>query len=235
MNITGRNRRYIDKNFGGFLIIWDRIFGTFEAEDLEEKPLYGITTQMKSYNPLVIQTQPFIKLYKRIWEYDNLKDRLSVIFKGPGWSPGKPWTGNIEDIPHPAPDVPKFDPQLPLWCKYYAIVHFFFVVNGYFMLALNMSVLSKATIWTSAAFICYSSISMGFMLDNSKYGPHLEVLRCLIYFLVDRIIISEVRRFGVASVIVMYTNRTLGVLSLAYWISLYLFYNLRRIYKEKNL
>nr|XP_042908281.1 alkylglycerol monooxygenase-like [Parasteatoda tepidariorum] len=51
----GRNRRYIDKNFGAFLIIWDRIFGTFEAEDPEEKPLYGCTTQTKSFNPLIIQ------------------------------------------------------------------------------------------------------------------------------------------------------------------------------------
>ena len=54
---AGRNRRYIDKNFGGFLIIWDRLFGTFEAEDPKEKPLYGVTTQMNSFNPLYIQVR----------------------------------------------------------------------------------------------------------------------------------------------------------------------------------
>ena len=55
--IAGRNRRYIDKNFGGFLIIWDRLFGTFEEEDPEEKPVYGVTTQMDSFNPLYIQVK----------------------------------------------------------------------------------------------------------------------------------------------------------------------------------
>ncbi|XP_055946661.1 alkylglycerol monooxygenase-like isoform X2 [Argiope bruennichi] len=192
----GRNRRYIDKNFGGFLIIWDRIFGTFEPEDPEEKPLYGCTTQMKSYNPLIIQTRHFRNIWNRFWEIEGIGNKLSVIFKGPGWSPGKPWTGNIEDIPH---------------------------------------VLSKLTTGTSAAFIAYSCISMGFMLDNSRYAPPFEFFRCILYFVLDKIIFPEVRSFGSAPVIVMYANRTLAALSIVFWISLYLYENLRTIYKEKTL
>ncbi|XP_055946660.1 alkylglycerol monooxygenase-like isoform X1 [Argiope bruennichi] len=231
----GRNRRYIDKNFGGFLIIWDRIFGTFEPEDPEEKPLYGCTTQMKSYNPLIIQTRHFRNIWNRFWEIEGIGNKLSVIFKGPGWSPGKPWTGNIEDIPHPAPEFEKYNPQLTLLDKSYTFIHFGFLINAYYMLALNMSVLSKLTTGTSAAFIAYSCISMGFMLDNSRYAPPFEFFRCILYFVLDKIIFPEVRSFGSAPVIVMYANRTLAALSIVFWISLYLYENLRTIYKEKTL
>ncbi|KAG8200881.1 hypothetical protein JTE90_015785 [Oedothorax gibbosus] len=231
----GRNRRYIDKNFGGFLIIWDRMFGTFEAEDPDEKPLYGVTTQMKSFNPLVVQTRHFIHIWKKFWEYDSIEHKLSVIFKGPGWSPGQPWCGNVEDIPHPAPEVEKYDPQLPSWLKLYTFVHFVFLVNGYFLLALNMTMLSKMTITTTASYIAFSCISFGFILDNSDYGPPLELLRCIAYFFVDKIVFPEAKSFGLILVLVMHAYRALFFLSIAVWMTFYAFEHLRTVYKEKTL
>nr|XP_042908282.1 alkylglycerol monooxygenase [Parasteatoda tepidariorum] len=231
----GRNRRYIDKNFGGFLIIWDRIFGTFEAEDPEEKPLYGCTTQMKSFNPLIIQTRHFIHIWKKFNEYEKWTDKLSVIFKGPGWSPGKPWVGNIEDIPHPAPHFDKYDPQMPLLYKLYTMLHFVFILTTYMMMALNMSIISKVAISAIATFICIGCISLGFMLDNSQYGPPLEFGRCILYFLFDRIVFPEIKKFGIAVILVVYANRIFMTASISMWISLYLAENLRRIYKEKQL
>ncbi|GIY00472.1 alkylglycerol monooxygenase [Caerostris extrusa] len=140
------------------------------AEDPDEKPLYGCTTQMKSYNPLVVQTQPFINLWKRFWEYEGIENKLSVIFKGPGWSPGKPWTGNIEDIPHPAPHFEKYDPQLPFWGKLYTFIHFVFLVNAYFMLALNM----PAFIFyrNKEAFTCEGILSMPITLCELLSPPY---------------------------------------------------------------
>ena len=51
----GSTRSYIDKNYGGVLIVWDRIFGTFEAEHKDEPIVYGLTSQLKFFNPLYLQ------------------------------------------------------------------------------------------------------------------------------------------------------------------------------------
>ncbi|MGC4021152.1 MAG: sterol desaturase family protein [Cyclobacteriaceae bacterium] len=58
----GSNVKYIDKNFGGFLIIWDRLFGTYQEE--EEKPIYGITTGFVSHNPIVLVFHGFVDLLR---------------------------------------------------------------------------------------------------------------------------------------------------------------------------
>ena len=55
-------RSYIDKNYGGVLIIWDRIFGTFEAEHKEEPIVYGLTSQLKFFNPLYLQVISLLPL-----------------------------------------------------------------------------------------------------------------------------------------------------------------------------
>ncbi|XP_054710543.1 alkylglycerol monooxygenase-like [Uloborus diversus] len=231
----GRNRRYIDKNFGGFLIIWDRIFGTFEEENEDDKPLYGLTKQMKSFNPLIIQTQHFHTIWKKFWEYEKIGDKLSVVFKGPGWAPGKPWTGNLEDIPEPAPYWEKYDPQMPTWCKIYVLLHFVFFVHSYMSFVMFMSLLSKTAITAIASFLSFTCITFGFLLDNSRYGPPFELLRCMIFFLVDRIIFLEMSRFGLAPVIHLLANRVLFSASIVMWCSLFVYDSLRIVVKEKSL
>ncbi|XP_035218948.1 alkylglycerol monooxygenase-like isoform X2 [Stegodyphus dumicola] len=229
----GRNRRYIDKNFGGFLIIWDRLFGTFEEEDEQERPLYGVTTQMQSFNPLVVQTRHFITIWKKFWEYEGISNKLSVLFKGPGWSPGKPWCGDIKDIPQPAPHFEKYDPQMPLWCKYYTFIHFSLLVHAYLMFVLNVGLLSKITTTAVASLISYSCISLGFLLDNSHYGPAAECFRCITYFVVDMIISTEIQRFGIAPHLTMLLNRAIFASSIIVWISFFIFYSLQKSSKEK--
>src|SRR5690606_41132727 len=56
----GINPKYIDRNHAGSLMIWDRLFGTFQEE--EERPIYGITTPVNSWNPVMANIQPFVVL-----------------------------------------------------------------------------------------------------------------------------------------------------------------------------
>lgn len=95
----GRNPKYIDKNFGGVLIIWDRLFGTFQQEDEEEPVAYGLVHSIESYNTWHIQFHHILSIGKRLFNAENFSEKVSVLFKGPGWSKGSPRLGNIEDIP----------------------------------------------------------------------------------------------------------------------------------------
>lgn len=81
------NRAYIDRNFGGIVIIFDRLFGTYKAEDDGVKLRYGILPPMRSSNPLVIVYGEFIALVRDVLHADNWGDRWRLIFMPPGWSP----------------------------------------------------------------------------------------------------------------------------------------------------
>lgn len=77
---------YLDRNHAGILIIWDRLFGTFQKE-LDEQPcVYGITNNIDSFNPLVIESHEYVSLWKDLKRATRLSDKLKYIFKPPGWS-----------------------------------------------------------------------------------------------------------------------------------------------------
>jgi len=81
----GNNPQYIDKNYGGILILWDHLFGSFQAE--EEKVVYGLTTQLKTSNPLAINFHEFGNIFKDVFQAKRLSDALGYVFAKPGWHP----------------------------------------------------------------------------------------------------------------------------------------------------
>lgn len=81
-----KNIIYLDKNHAGILIIWDRLFGTFMEEDPNEPIVYGITTNINTYNPLKIASHEFINLGKDIYKAPTFMDKIKYIFLPPGWS-----------------------------------------------------------------------------------------------------------------------------------------------------
>ena len=81
----GKNPKYIDKNHAGVLIIWDKIFGTFQRE--EETPTYGITQPLNSWNPVWANFEHYAKMGKDLKEIKGLKNKLKFVFAAPGWRP----------------------------------------------------------------------------------------------------------------------------------------------------
>jgi sterol desaturase/sphingolipid hydroxylase (fatty acid hydroxylase superfamily) len=79
------NAIYLDKNYGGILIIWDRIFGTYQIEI--EQPVYGITNQLGSSNPLTINFHEFLSIYKDIVKSKITSHKARYVFGRPGWKP----------------------------------------------------------------------------------------------------------------------------------------------------
>ncbi|MFM7068692.1 MAG: sterol desaturase family protein, partial [Actinomycetes bacterium] len=80
----GANRQYLDRNHGGILIIWDRMFGTFEEED--EPVVYGLTKNINSFNPLVIASHEHADIAEDIVRAGKWRDRISYVVRGPGWA-----------------------------------------------------------------------------------------------------------------------------------------------------
>jgi alkylglycerol monooxygenase len=81
----GRNPKYIDKNHAGFLIIWDKIFGTFQQE--EERPIYGITKPIKSWNALWANVSHYVDMAHDLKQIPTVTDKAKYLFMKPGWLP----------------------------------------------------------------------------------------------------------------------------------------------------
>jgi hypothetical protein len=80
------NVKYLDKNMGMFLIIWDKLFGTFQKEEESEPVKYGLTTNIKSYNPLKMVFHEWENIIKDLQKKTTFKNKLLYIFGPPGWS-----------------------------------------------------------------------------------------------------------------------------------------------------
>ena len=76
--------KYLDRNHGGVLIIWDRLFGTFQSE--EEQPTYGLVTNITTHNPLRIATHEWSAMVRDIHSAPGWRARLAYLFGPPGWS-----------------------------------------------------------------------------------------------------------------------------------------------------
>ena len=84
----GQNPQYLDKNYGGVLIVFDRLFGTFEPE--VEPVRYGITKPVASYNPLRIAAAEYLAIARDMRADRRWSHRLARLVRGPGWSPDRP-------------------------------------------------------------------------------------------------------------------------------------------------
>ena len=81
------NDKYLDKNYGGILIVWDRLFGSFIEEDDAEPCVYGTRTPLSSWNPLWANLQVYRDLAQDAWHARRWRDKLLVWLKPPGWRP----------------------------------------------------------------------------------------------------------------------------------------------------
>ena len=81
----GSNAQYLDRNYGGILIIWDRLFGSFEAED--ERVVYGLTKNISTHNPLRVAFHEYAAIWADVAEATRLRDRFAHLMRGPGWTP----------------------------------------------------------------------------------------------------------------------------------------------------
>ncbi|MEX3653360.1 sterol desaturase family protein [Mycolicibacterium fortuitum] len=83
----GRDQLYLDRNYGGILILWDRMFGTFQPEVF--RPRYGLTKPVNTFNIWTLQTHEYVSIARDVRQARRLRDRLGYIFGPPGWQPAQ--------------------------------------------------------------------------------------------------------------------------------------------------
>ncbi len=105
----GSNRQYLDRNHGSILIVWDRLFGTFERED--EPVRYGLTKNIETFNPLRIATHEHEDILRDVAASSSWWERLQFVFRGPGWAYDAHRRGL--GAPHPVAEEAHHEPAEP--------------------------------------------------------------------------------------------------------------------------
>jgi sterol desaturase/sphingolipid hydroxylase (fatty acid hydroxylase superfamily) len=81
----GKNPEYLDRNYAGILIVWDRLFGTFEPERAPVR--FGLTKDITTHNPLRIATHELVAIWRDVRVARDARTKLGRAFRGPGWQP----------------------------------------------------------------------------------------------------------------------------------------------------
>ena len=171
-----QNALYMDRNYGGVFIIWDRLFGSFQEEDDNEPVIFGVTTPLASWNPLWANVQFYVQLWNDARRAERTWDKLRIWFMRTGWRPADV----AARYPMNKPDLNLFRKfEVPLDGRqqlYVALQFCAYIALGSFLMNLERSLPTAALVlgWSAVALGLFT---LGVALENRPWALKLELLR----------------------------------------------------------
>jgi len=174
----GRDPKYIDKNHAGSLIIWDRMFGTFQPE--EERPTYGITKPLNSWNPIFANLSHYVAMKEDLKIIPKWSDRIKYLFMKPGWLPD--YLGGYR----PAPVVDrgtykKYDPPSTMTLNLYVLFQYTICLVGTAVFLFSASKLDMQMKVVLAAAIALTVVNCGVLFEQRSWVKWSEWIRIIAY------------------------------------------------------
>ncbi|HEY9512819.1 MAG TPA: sterol desaturase family protein [Rhodanobacter sp.] len=171
------NDRYLDRNYGGILIVWDRLFGTFVEEDDTDPPVYGTRSPLRSWNPLWANAEVYWHTAVDAWHARRWRDKLLVWFKPPGWRPADV----AARYPKPAFVMPneRFDPPLSRPLKLYVLVQFALLLGMATQFLGMAGTASLPALLGYAIYLVVSLCVIGALMEGRRWAPWAEGVRVL--------------------------------------------------------
>ncbi|VDM53966.1 unnamed protein product [Angiostrongylus costaricensis] len=192
----GRNPYCIDRNYGGVFIIWDKMFGTFEAERKDDPPVYGLVHNENTFNQIYLQVHVLwdmlyfkgqMKNGKGESLFPGIVNKIKAALYPPGWFPGVKvtpffhWMSLVDTsygVPQPEKPVVKYNPPLDFWVKLYLGGHFTLLLAIFLHFEYDRAKLDYIGFALKVAFFLVTMQTFGAFFDKRWYAPHLEIARC---------------------------------------------------------
>jgi sterol desaturase/sphingolipid hydroxylase (fatty acid hydroxylase superfamily) len=168
------NPKYIDRNYAGTLIVWDRMFGTFKEE--QDEPVYGITKPLRSWNPVWANLHVWVDLLRKARRTARLADRVRLFLSPPGWQPAD--LGGFE----PPPEVDratyqKFLTPLPRGLASYVFAQFLLALLGATWLLFRQEAMGLPLRVACATMAVLGLVAVGGLMERRPWAFSLEWVR----------------------------------------------------------
>lgn len=207
----GKNPKYIDKNHAGSLIIWDKLFGTFQAE--EETPVYGVTKPTNHWDPVSAHVQPIVDMFKDIITVKGLKNKIAILIYPPGWFPQELGGQRLPPEVDKA-NYEKFNVLVAPMLQSYLLIHSLTLLAGtaYFLFTYTSNTMINNVYWASA--LVFSIVSLGLLFESRKIAWYMELTRLLVLFTIATFLLNGLTKYLVhiylfASFIFIFRSRNL--------------------------
>ena len=177
----GSNPKYIDKNHAGTLIIWDRMFGTFQKE--EEEVVYGITKPLASWNPVWANFHYWADLYSSSKNAHSYIDKIKIFIKAPGWFPeylgGMQYPKEIDISTYV-----KYSPDYDKRFKTYILLTFLFTLSLSSLLIFIYPKLGTLQLIACSLLSILSLTSCGVLMEQRIWSGWFEYVRICFWTLI---------------------------------------------------
>lgn len=176
-----KNPEYIDANYGGVFIIWDRVFGTYIEEKDEIKPVYGTVKALNSWNPVWANFQVFYNMFLDSMRTKKLSDKFKVWYAPTYWRPS--------DVEAKYPSKPvdlknKYNPFMSSSTKLFAAVQMLAMILISNSLFLNIKSFSYDQVAVFGAILVIIPTVTALLMQNNRFALHCVSFLNIVIFIV---------------------------------------------------
>jgi len=205
------NKEYLDKNLAQIFIVWDKIFGTFQEELPDVKPVYGVKRASRTWNPILINFLHLWQLVKDAWRTSSITDKFKIWIMPTGWRPDDVKTQYPVEVIEDVYGYQKYDPVLgtvtKVWCWVQGIVTFTILI---FMFQ-KFGEIGTPGVFVLGAFIYLSVFNYTTLMDKHKLAwltafIHSVAGICLVFYGSEYLLLDEgysILAFGIAGYFIL--------------------------------
>jgi len=168
------NPEYLDKNYGGTLIVWDRLFGTYAPEIAP--PVYGITHPLRSFNPLWAQVHYWFELVAMTRAARGPGEKIRVWLASPAWKPA----AFVLPASEPLERRSKYDRELSRSLRLYLTLSYVSVVGVAFCLLMWHGTLTRSVLFVACAAILGGVVALGGLIERKRWAVPAEISRLVL-------------------------------------------------------
>jgi sterol desaturase/sphingolipid hydroxylase (fatty acid hydroxylase superfamily) len=164
------NTQYLDKNYGATLIVWDWLFGTYADE--VEKPVYGVTKPLASFDPMWAQVQYWFQMVEMARAARRPLDKLRVLFASPAWKP----EGYVAAAP-PIQGRTKYERPLGARTRWWIGANFVLVVGATFSAMMWHAVIAVVPLAVTSVAVLAALFAFGSIIEGRRWAVVVDVGR----------------------------------------------------------
>lgn len=183
-----RNKIYVDRNYGGVFILWDRMFGSFQEELTEEPAVFGLRKPLNSWNPIWANVHVYWRLILDFIAMPGITNKIRLLFKPPGWR-GELKQSNCNLGKEGTDLTARFDPEISTYALVYTFIQFLFTVILSLAILLGAASLSYSLLSSAVVYLFFSFFVAGALLEGRDFALTLEIVRLV--FLVPCLLLLE--------------------------------------------